>query len=140
MNSKPKYLLIITTSEGTAFGRPEVINPEDFNLFQAAAFKESGGLGGARILAEIGEDYQVVSKTVSECDRKVCTYYHHYLVFYTPESGEQLVHEAFHAAESRCEIAQKRYIEFLENPDRQGRAVPEHLEKQAKYWENKICA
>lgn len=138
----PKFLLVVTEVEGEAIGTPEVIAFEDFQGLQQKASDATAGNGGYQVLAEITNDYQVTSKTVSDCDNKQCTYYTHYLVYYQPtdEFPYQYQHEAFHAAEDKCEAAQKRYIQWIEDNEGNNEPIPEHLEWTAGRWERAVCA
>lgn len=142
MNQPPFYLLIVAIVEGDPDGAPRVIKAEEFDALQSHADEVTGGNGGFQILAEITEDYQVISKTVSACDNKTCTYYNHYQLYFQPSEDfpVQFSHEAFHAAEQRCELAQKALIAFLENPVNAGKEAPEHLTRQADHWEKAVCA
>lgn len=77
-----------------------------------------------------------------ECVAQACDYYRHYLCYHDPEvNGPKLEHAAYHHAANRCEEAQKASIKWFEDHAEQPNAIePPHLERQAQYWENKICA
>ena len=142
MNSEPKFLVVIAGVEGMPFGTPEVVKFDDYEELQRRASDATGGAGGYRVLAEIAEDFQTVSKTVSDCDAKKCAFYTHYQLYYQPsdEFPHQLQHEAFHQAEAECEAAQNRYLAFIDDPANADRVIPEHLENRAAYCERRICA
>lgn len=74
-----------------------------------------------------------------ECKQAKCSYYTHYQVHYSREKqGEKLTHIAYHEAERRCEQVQKKMDDWMNaHPDKQ---FPEHLDKQCRFWETKVCA
>jgi hypothetical protein len=68
----------------------------------------------------------------AECREHRCGYYTHYLAHGAPE----LTHEGYHAAEKKCDAAQRKDIAFLDaHPDHRG---PTPFERMATYWEKKI--
>ena len=72
------------------------------------------------------------------CQERACTYYNHYLENYQPtRCGEKLDHAQFHAVEGCCESVQRRITNWSESHPNQ--PIPEHLMKQANYWESR-CA
>lgn len=136
--NQPKYLLVVANAEGELIGTPEVVEFDKFQQKQKDVSGQTDGNCGYTVLAEITDDYKVTSKTVSDCDCKTCSYYQHYLVWYDPtKNGERLEHEPYHVAEQNREVAQKAYISFLETADGE-RPIPEHLERQASYWEKRV--
>ena len=142
MKKQPDYLVIVSVCEGEPTGTPEIVKFADFEHWQREASEVTGGNCGYKVLAEIaGEDYQTVSKTVSDCNSKKCSYFTHYQVFFkiSDENPHQLAHEAFHSAEDRCEIAQKQHSDYVEKHGYAG-SQAESLERSAAYWERKICA
>lgn len=74
-----------------------------------------------------------------ECKARECTYYTHYQVYHDAEkNGAMMGHEAFHAAEKKCEEVQNRVTQWYDaHPDGQ---CPKQLHEYAEYWEKKICA
>lgn len=138
----PKFLLVATRVDSVVMGTPRVVSLDEFQGLNQKASDATEGIGEWVILAEISDDLQVVSKTVSGCDNKICTYYTHYLVYYKPteEFPVQLQHEAYHAAEEKCEAAQNRYIKWMEDHEGNSKPIPEGLEHQAARWERMVCA
>ena len=78
----------------------------------------------------------------TECAAQKCDYYRHYLCYHDPSvNGPKLEHAAYHHAADRCEEAQNAQIKWhQDHADNPNAVEPPHLEQQARYWENKICA
>lgn len=74
------------------------------------------------------------------CALRTCSYYAHYLVYYAPTSGEKLEHEAFHVAEKNCNNAQKRVLDWYDANEGNNKTIPPLYERQADFWERKVCA
>lgn len=77
---------------------------------------------------------------VTTCDTQECSYYRHYLVHWTEDKGPKLEHAAFHHAEMQCGAAQGRCIDWMNDPRNGDKAIPNHLERRAEYWERKVLA
>jgi hypothetical protein len=84
---------------------------------------------------------EVMDRQESLCESKECSYYQHYLVYYDSEkNGSQLTHEAFHVAEKNCASAQKRVLDWYDANEGNTKEIPPILERQADFWEKKVCA
>lgn len=77
-----------------------------------------------------------------DCAAQTCDYYRHYLCYYDPAvNGPKLEHAAYHCAANRCEEAQNAHIKWMQDhADQSNAKEPPHLDRTARYWENRICA
>jgi hypothetical protein len=79
----------------------------------------------------------------TDCDRKECDYYAHYLVYYSPEvQGRKLDHDAYHHAARMCSDAQEELHRWMdENPgDPVQDTVGRYLWNRADKWEKVVAA
>lgn len=79
------------------------------------------------------------------CEAEECSYFTHYLRNYYPTEGqEKLDHLGFHGAEEQCNLIQRRCQEWMDahpvTPESPWVPLPASLERQAAYWERKVCA
>jgi hypothetical protein len=80
-----------------------------------------------------------VAAKPDECQAHECSYYKHYLVWWTPEAnGPKLEHEALHEAERRCLEAQEKVIKWMD--ENESGDVPSSLTRLAEMWEKKVAA
>ena len=68
----------------------------------------------------------------AKCREKKCSYFTHYLAFGPPD----LTHDGFHAAEVKCEEAQKRASEWYEAHEH--KPLPAALDQLCREWETRV--